>query len=66
VSFEMVQKAARAGIPVVAGLSAPTHLAIQLARRIGLTLVGFVRQDSLTVYTDAGRITDLPHIAQAG
>jgi len=58
-SFEMVQKAARAGIPVVASVSAPTELAVDLARRTGVTLVGFVRRETLTVYVDQGRIADL-------
>lgn len=58
-SFEMVQKSARAAIPVVAGVSAPTELAVALAQRAGLTLVGFLRDQSLTVYLDGGRISDL-------
>jgi FdhD protein len=58
-SFEMVQKAARAGIPVVASVSAPTALAIDLAQRAGLALVGFLRDETLTIYLDAGRIRDL-------
>ncbi len=58
-SFEMVQKAARAGIPIVASVSAPTELAIELAQRAGVTLVGFVRRESLTVYVDGGRISDM-------
>jgi FdhD protein len=58
-SFEMVQKVARAGIPVVASVSAPTALAIELAQRAGVTLVGFVRRESLTVYVDGGRISDM-------
>ncbi len=59
-SFEMVQKVARAGIPIVASVSAPTASAIELAQRAGVTLVGFVRRDSLTIYVDGGRISDLP------
>jgi FdhD protein len=58
-SFEMVQKTARAGIPVAASVSAPTALAIDLAQRAGLTLVGFLRRDTLTIYLDGGRIRDL-------
>lgn len=58
-SFEMIQKAARAGIPLVASVSAPTHLAIALAKRLGLTLVGFLRERSLTVYAGEGRVQDL-------
>jgi FdhD protein len=55
----MVQKAARGAVPVVASVSAPTGLALDLAKRVGLTLVGFLRDDTLTVYTDGGRISDL-------
>lgn len=58
-SFEMVQKSARAGIPVAASVSAPTALAIDLAQRAALTLVGFLRRDTLTIYLDGGRIRDL-------
>jgi FdhD protein len=58
-SFEMVQKTARAGIPVVASVSAPTHLAILLAERAGISLVGFLRSKTLTIYQDAGHLQDL-------
>ncbi len=58
-SFEMVSKAARARLPVVAGVSAPTHLAVELAAWAGMALVGFVREETLTIYVDAGRIADL-------
>jgi len=49
-SFEMVAKAARAGLPAVAGVSAPTALSVQLARRLNMFLAGFVRGDTFTVY----------------
>jgi FdhD protein len=60
-SFEMVQKAARAGIPVAASVSAPTDLAVALAGRLGMTLVGFLRAESFTIYLNGGRIAGAQH-----
>jgi FdhD protein len=56
VSFEIVQKAWLAGIEIVAAISAPTSLAIELAETAGITLLGFVRESGLNLYTHPGRI----------
>ncbi|MFJ8660600.1 formate dehydrogenase accessory sulfurtransferase FdhD [Streptomyces sp. NPDC093795] len=55
-SFELVQKAAMAGIPLLAAVSAPSSLAVDLAAETGLTLVGFLRGTSMNIYTHDERL----------
>jgi FdhD protein len=57
VSFEITQKAVMAGIPILAAVSAPTSLAVDLAAQSGLTLVAFLRGDSMNVYSRPDRVT---------
>lgn len=57
-SYEMVQKAASVGIGLIAAVSAPTALAVQLADTCGVTLIGFARESRLVVYTHPHRISE--------
>jgi FdhD protein len=56
VSFEIVQKAAVAGIPVTCAVSAPSSLAVQAGERLGMTVVGFLRGEKFNVYSHPERI----------
>jgi FdhD protein len=55
-SFEMVQKAATIGIPILVAISAPTTMALRIAEQTGITLIALARPDSVTVYANPGRI----------
>ncbi|MBP2194147.1 formate dehydrogenase accessory sulfurtransferase FdhD [Nocardia goodfellowii] len=58
-SFELVQKAVQAGVPMLGAVSAPSSLAVDLAADSGLTLVGFLRGATMNIYTGAHRITGI-------
>ena len=65
VSFEIIQKAAVAGIPIVCAVSAPSDLAVETAERLGVTLVGFLRGDGFNLYAHDDRV-DLRDLSGLG
>ena len=59
-SYEMVHKTAAAGLPLIAAVSAPTGLAVDLAERLGVGLLAYAREGRFTVYAGAARVADRP------
>ena len=60
VSFEIIQKALAGGIPLVAAISAPSSLAVDFAQEAGQTLIGFLRGETMNVYTHPQRVEMSP------
>jgi FdhD protein len=58
VGYEIIQKAAVAGIPFIAAVGAPTSLAVDLAWEHGITLVGFAKPGGMNVYSHPGRVCE--------
>lgn len=65
-SFEVVQKALVAGLPVLASVSAPSDLAVKLAREVGMTLIGFLRGRRFVIYSGANRLVTTSQLSRLG
>jgi len=55
-SYEIVQKAMVAGVPLLCAVSAPSNLAVAVAQSFGMTLIGFLRAERFTIYSGAERV----------
>jgi FdhD protein len=63
-SYEIMQKCLTAGVPIVCAVSAPSSLAVDVAREFGMTLVGFLRGSKFNAYAGSERIQLGPHIQE--
>jgi FdhD protein len=64
-SFELVQKAALAGIPILAAVGAPSSLAIELGSELGMTIIGFLREERCNIYCGGERVTGVAEDSRA-
>lgn len=64
--FELIQKSIMSGIPFMAAVGAPSSLSVELARKYGSTLIGFLREDRFNLYTGSGRVVEEVSVSVSG